>query len=204
MNSWNPASRTITMIAVSLIGLSGCGGGSANNNVISTTTAATTVPAPQAANKVPDTPAGVTASGGTNKITISWNAVSGATAYTIYWAATSGVTTASGITMPSVGASYIHRGLPSAATCYYIVTARNSSGESSASEQASAATAALDGAAPYTTYCAGCHGTLATSRVTDTDATVIKTSIQNINIMNDLTLTDAQISAISAALMYNK
>ena len=90
-----------------------------------------------------------------------------------------------------------------AVTYHYIVTAQNSSGESSPSVQASAVTALTDGSIPYTTFCAGCHGKLATSSVTDTSETEIRAAMRNMSAMYSLSLTDSQIAAISAALMYN-
>jgi mono/diheme cytochrome c family protein len=201
MNSLNKVCRKATIIAVSLIVLSGCGGGSPNGGVIPDT--ANAVSNIQTTNKVPDIPAEVSAVGGTNKVTLSWKAVSGATSYNIYWSTATGVTATTGTRIASVSAININRGLLPAATYYYVVTAKNNSGESSASGQVSAATAVLDGAVPYTTYCASCHGRLATSSVTDVSETEIRTAMQNVNSMNALTLTDSQIAAISAALMYS-
>jgi mono/diheme cytochrome c family protein len=189
------------MIAIYLISLSGCGGGS-NGGVD-----ATTVPTVQTTTKAPDTPAGVSAVGGTNKVAISWNAVSGATSYNLYWSTVAGGSTITGVRISNAGSSYIHRGLLPAATYYYIVTAQNSAGESSASGQVSVATAALDGTVPYNTYCANCHGPLATSFVNNAGITEIRAAMQNFNAMNSLpltALTDSQIAAISAALTDGK
>ncbi len=44
---------------------------------------------------VPAAPAGVTATGGTNQVTVSWNAVAGATTYNLYMERPPGVTKAS-------------------------------------------------------------------------------------------------------------
>jgi len=206
MNSWNPVCRTVTMIAVSLIALSGCSGGSATNGVDSaavSTVPPVTIPTTQPEDNVPNTPTGVSAVGGTNKVTLSWKAVSNATSYNIYWSATTGVTVTTGTEIGNASPGYIHKGLLPAATYYYIVTSQNNSGESSASGQVSATTVALDGSVPYTTYCASCHGRLATSTVTNKSTTDIKTALQGISAMSALTLTDSQITAISAALMYN-
>ena len=203
MYSWNQAFRAATMITVSLIGLSGCGSGSTSSAVSTTTVTATTSSTVQVPDNIPDTPTGVSAVGGTNKITLSWNAVTGAASYSIYWSAVPGVATTTGTRIDSTGTFLIQRGLPPLDTRYYIVTSRNKSGESGVSAQVFAGTAALDGAAPYNTFCAVCHGSLITSTVTSGRVTAIKTAIQNINLMNDLTLTDAQITAISAALMDN-
>jgi fibronectin type 3 domain-containing protein len=105
-------------------------------SVDSTQASAVTNPAPPA---VPSTPAGVTATGGANQVSLSWSAVSGATSYNIYWATASGVTTA-GTKITVSSNSYIQTGLTASTTYYYIVTAVNASGQSGASTQVSAAT----------------------------------------------------------------
>jgi len=112
----------------------------ANNSVgesaASTQATATTNAAPPA---VPATPAGVTATGGANQVSLSWAAVPGATSYNIYWATTSGVTT-SGTRITVASNSYVQTGLAASTTYYYIVTAANAAGQSVASAQVSAAT----------------------------------------------------------------
>jgi hypothetical protein len=163
--------------------------------------AATDPPAPT----VPAAPAGVSATGGTKQVTISWTAVSGATSYNIYWALATGVTTATGTKIAGVTSPYIHTGLPDSATYYYVVTAQNVAGdESAASSQATAATAAppppppppLDGVALYTQSCSGCHGALATPRRPIVSRTV--QGIRNAGMAQGLT--DAQLQAIIAVL----
>ncbi len=60
---------------------------------------------------------------------------------------------------------------------------------------------ALDGAALYGQYCAGCHGPLATSSKLSRSATQIQDAINNLGIMSSLkSLTSAQVQAIAAAL----
>jgi len=83
----------------------------------------------------PASPLNVSAASGTGQVTISWNAVSGATSYNLYYGPTSGVTTGTGVKLGGVTSPYIHSGLGSGATNYYIVTAVNASGESAASAQ---------------------------------------------------------------------
>jgi len=100
---------------------------------------ATTSPAPPA---VPAAPTGVTATGGTNQVTVSWPAVSGATSYNIYWSTASGVTITSGTKIAGATSPYVQTGLAAGTAYYYIVTAVNSSGESPASAQASTSTSA--------------------------------------------------------------
>ncbi len=58
-----------------------------------------------------------------------------------------------------------------------------------------------DGATLYATYCAGCHGPLATSSKLGATAAMIQTGISTVGAMSGLsTLTTAQIDAIAAAL----
>jgi mono/diheme cytochrome c family protein len=65
------------------------------------------------------------------------------------------------------------------------------------------ATAALDGAALYASYCAGCHGPLATSSKRQATAAQIQTGIMSVGAMKSLsTLTAAQVHAIAAALNF--
>ena len=97
-----------------------------------------TLPPPPA---VPSAPTGLTATGATGQVTLAWAAVSNATSYNVYYATASGVTTANGTKFPATTNSYVQTGLPAATTCYYVVTALNSAGESVASTQVSAATA---------------------------------------------------------------
>jgi predicted phage tail protein len=90
----------------------------------------------------------VSATGGANKTTISWTAVSGATSYNIYWSNTAGVTTATGTRIAGASSPYVHTSLSAGATYYYVVTALNSVGESGASTQASATTSPPPPAVP--------------------------------------------------------
>ena len=65
----------------------------------------------------------------------------------------------------------------------------------------SSSSTTLDGASLYATYCAGCHGPLATSSKKGATATQIQTAITKVRAMRSLsTLTTAQIQAIAAAL----
>ncbi len=192
-----------SLITVTLIGLSGCGGGSSSGTATTTTAADAAVSSAQTTGTVPTSPTDVVAVGGTNKATISWSAVNGAASYTIYWSTAAGGTTTTGTGVVSATTSYIQRGLLPATRYYYLVTARNNSGESAASGEIATTTALLDGATPYATYCATCHGRLEISLVTNRGIAEIKAALQNISSMSGLVVTDAQISAISAALMFN-
>lgn len=82
----------------------------------------------------------VSAVGGFNQATLSWNGVSGATSYNIYWSTTAGVTPATGTQIASVTSPYVQTGLTAATTYYYVVTAVNAVGESAPSAQVSATT----------------------------------------------------------------
>ena len=84
---------------------------------------------PMAPVTVPNPPQNVQALGGNAQVTVSWNAVSGATSYNIYWNTTGGVTTTDN-QIPNVTSPHIHTALTNGTTHYYIVTAVNSVGES--------------------------------------------------------------------------
>lgn len=165
-------------------------------------TATTNAPLPA----VPAAPTGVTATGGANQVSLSWSAVSGATSYNVYWSTTSGVTTASGTKIAGVTSPYVQTGLAAGTAYYYIVTAVNSAGESAASAKATATTAApaIDGAALYSQYCAGCHSALASSNKRKATASQIQSGISgNVGGMGYLSsLSAAQIQAIATALNF--
>jgi predicted phage tail protein len=97
---------------------------------------------------VPSAPAGVTAVGGANQATITWPAVTGAASYNVYRSTTTGVTTTSGTKITAVNSPYTNSGLSAGTTYYFIVTAVNSVGESTASTQVSATTSPATVAVP--------------------------------------------------------
>ena len=114
---------------------------------------------------VPVAPTGVAAVGGNKQVTISWNAVSGATLYNLYRSNTSGVTIATGAPFAGVTSPVVQTGLGDSASFFYIVTAVNSAGEGAPSAQVTATTnpasaPPIDGVALYGTYCSGCHNPL--------------------------------------------
>ena len=155
--------------------------------------ASTSVPAPV----LPAAPAGVSATGGTAQASITWSAVTGAASYNLYYSTTNGVTPANGTKVAGAGSPYILTGLNAGTTYYFVVTAVNTAGESAASTQASAATAAavpaFDALSYYTNTCLGCHGSLGVRT-----AAQITAAIAGVGAMKSLGLTAAQIAAIAA------
>jgi fibronectin type 3 domain-containing protein len=91
---------------------------------------------------VPAVPAGLTAVGGTNMVTLSWTAAGGASSYNLYWSTTPGVTTANGTKVAGITTPYVKTGLAAGTAYYFIVTAANSAGESAPSPQMTATTSA--------------------------------------------------------------
>jgi len=106
---------------------------SAGESANSTEASATT----QAAPTIPPAPTGLIATPAKRKISLSWNASSGATSYNVKRATVTGgpyTTIATGVTTTS----YTNTGLTSGTTYYYVVSAVNTSGESPNSTEASA------------------------------------------------------------------
>ncbi|MCZ6689075.1 MAG: delta-60 repeat domain-containing protein [Planctomycetota bacterium] len=67
-------------------------------------------------------PQGVTATAGLTDVTIMWNPVSGADSYNLYWSTTAGVTKANGTLIAGVVSPFMHTGLMSGTTHYYVLT----------------------------------------------------------------------------------
>ncbi len=81
-------------------------------------------------------PTSFSASAGTLQVSVSWEAVAGASAYNLYFSNTSGVTPANGTKISTVTRPYIHTGLVNGRNYYYIATSVDAaSGESVASLQ---------------------------------------------------------------------
>lgn len=89
---------------------------------------------------LPKVPSGMTATGGTNKVTLTWDSVPFATAYNLYWSTTPGVTIASGNKAKATSNAVSHPSLLANTTYYYIVTAVNRLGESAPSAEVHATT----------------------------------------------------------------
>jgi fibronectin type 3 domain-containing protein len=82
-------------------------------------------------------PTGLGATGGDQQVALSWNSVTGATSYTVKRSVTSGETYAN-VQTGVTATAYTNTGLTNGTTYYYVVSAVNSTGESSNSSQASA------------------------------------------------------------------
>lgn len=76
----------------------------------------------------------------TKQLTLAWDAVASATSYNLYWSTVPGVTPANGTKISGVSSPYTHTGLAAGTTYYYVVTAVDSTSESSASSPASGTT----------------------------------------------------------------
>ena len=96
--------------------------------------------APPPPNGAPVAVTGVNATAGTGQVTVSWNAVSGATSYQLYRTANSGSESATPSVTGISGTTFTDTGLNPGTTYYYRVAAVNSSGVSGFSTEASAST----------------------------------------------------------------
>ncbi len=89
---------------------------------------------------LPAAPANLTATAGNAQVTLSWDAVTGATEYRIYSAATANGDLTLIVTDPAITAeTYVDTGLTNGTTYRYVVRAVNSNGESANSDEVSAA-----------------------------------------------------------------
>lgn len=87
----------------------------------------------------PATPTGVAASGGDEKITLRWNAVTGAKFYNLYYATATGIARAKGKKVSGINtAFYQHTDVKNKTMYYYVVSAVNNEGESPASNETGA------------------------------------------------------------------
>jgi aryl-phospho-beta-D-glucosidase BglC (GH1 family) len=96
--------------------------------------------APSPPNGAPYAVTGLVATGGTGQVTLSWNAVAGATSYSLYRTTKSGSEPATASVTGITGTSYTDTGLNDGTTYYYRVVAVNGSGASGFSTEAHAAT----------------------------------------------------------------
>ena len=95
---------------------------------------ASALPVPPPAPSTP--PANLTATPGTNTVSLGWSAVSDATAYNVKRSLVSGGPYA--VIATSGGTSYVDTGATGGTTYYYVVSATNHGGESANSSQAAA------------------------------------------------------------------
>ena len=87
--------------------------------------------------EIPSAPTGLTATAGDARVTLTWNAVNGATSYTVRSSPTDSEgfdLVQSGVT----GTTFVHTGLTNGVTYYYVVSATSAGGESANSSQVSA------------------------------------------------------------------
>ena len=107
--------------------------------------------APPPPNGAPYAASGLTATGGTSQIILSWTAGSGATSYNLYRSTASGLesSNAAPVITGITGTSYTNTGLNSGITYYYQVVATNSSGASGFSAEAHATTSGTTDSAQF-------------------------------------------------------
>ena len=86
----------------------------------------------------PAKPSGLTAAPGSGKVTLTWNAASGAASYHVLRSAASGYAGAKALAVNVTTTGYTDTGLTNGTTYYYQVTAVNANGHSGSSNQASA------------------------------------------------------------------
>lgn len=86
----------------------------------------------------PAKPSNIIATAGDGFITLSWDPVADATSFNLYWSTTSGVTKSNGNKVASVSSPAKVTGLVNTTQYFHVVTAVNSNGESTESEQVSA------------------------------------------------------------------
>ena len=92
------------------------------------------VPAVIASESPPASPINIQANSGDAESTVSWDSVTGATSYNIYWSTLTSVSKSDN-KISNVVSPYDHTGLTNDTTYYYVVTALNSAGESSISNE---------------------------------------------------------------------
>ncbi|MCH7478751.1 MAG: hypothetical protein IIA14_11715 [SAR324 cluster bacterium] len=90
----------------------------------------------------PSPPSGISALPGDGQVTVSWNAVTGASSYNLYWSTASGVTKTTGTQVSGATSPFDHTSLTNGTAYYYVVTAVNASGESAESAEFNATPAA--------------------------------------------------------------
>ena len=87
---------------------------------------------------VPTIPQTVSATAGDGQVTVSWDAVLGATSYTVYWDTAGGVTTGDFTLVPGANTQIVHTPLSNGTARFYRVVATNASGSSGLSSEVTA------------------------------------------------------------------
>lgn len=181
----------------------------ATPSATSATTGGTATTSTGTATTAPSAPANVTAAAADGQVTLSWSAVTGATSYKVYLGSATGVTVSNAtINTNTTATSLTQTGLTNGTAYYFIVTASNSAGESTASIEVSAKPAAattkpaapsgvtatagntqvtvtwtaVTGATSYTVYYGTSTGVTkanATGNATSAVASLTKTSLTN-------------------------
>jgi Fibronectin type III domain len=161
----------------------------------------------QPSGTVPSAPTGITATPGDGQVTISWNAVSGATSYNLYMASQSGLTKnnystlTDGMAHLGVTSPFIHTGLTNGTTYYFVVTAVNTYGESSESGQVSATPSATMSAPSAPT---GVTATAGNGKITIGWNTVSGATSYNTfwNTTADVTTSDNKIGSVTSPYVH--
>ena len=164
---------------------------------IATVTVSTSTPAAPAS--------GLQATAGDQRITLNWDAVPGANSYTVYWSDTPGSGTG-GTAISNVSPPFYHDGLTNGTNYYYVVTAVNIVGESSASAEVTATPvdillSSLSFTDPKLSACVNANratyvrelGSLYCSE----QGIVSLVGIENLSSLTDLDLSDNNISDIT-------
>lgn len=178
--------------------------GSASAEVSATTSAATP------AATIPAAPTGVTATGGAKRVSLDWNAVTGATAYNLYWSSTTGVTTSTGTKISGIAnPPTVHSALTEGATYFYVVAATNSAGESAASAQVKATalaptptTTTTTTMGATTTTTAGATSTT-TAGATSTTVAATTTTAATPTTTTAASTTTTTLAALDGVALYN-